>query len=205
MAVNKLQVGLGCGGFVLGALIGLLIGGASGYGIAGILTSSRETQAYLLVLIVPAVALLSGLTFAATAAWLAVRKGPALLLLSAPGWLILLACVVLAFAWNRTARPASVTIRNQTTKPFHNLFLGSDFRRNQRVGELGPGETSSSFSIDLDEPATFAGLEGRTDVDGEYVRHTLPRDEASSLPDGDYVWVVGEDDGRLTYSFERAP
>lgn len=205
MAVNKLQVGLGCGGFVLGALIGLLIGSVAGFGIAGVLTSSRETQAYLLVLIVPAVAFVSGLTFAATAAWLAVRKGPALLLLAAPGWLLLLACVVLAFAWHRVGRPASVTVRNESTKPFHNLYLGNDFRRNQRVGELGPGETSSSFSIDLDEPSTFSGLEGRTDTPGEYVRHTLPRDEASGLPDGDYVWVVGEDDARLTYSFERAP
>lgn len=202
MAINKLQVGLGCGGFALGAGLGLILGAASGYGLASVLTSSKETQAYLLVLIVPAVALLSGLTFAATAAWLAERKGPGLLFVAAPGWLLLLCCLVLAFAWNRSARPATVTIRNDTSKPFHDLYLGKDFRRNQRVGELAPGETSAPFSIDLDEPATFGGLEGRTDTSGEYVRHTLPRDESSNLPDGDYVWVVGDDDGRLTYSFQ---
>lgn len=198
------RVGLGCLGFLVGGALGVVIGSMGAYGIASLITSSTETQAYLTVLIVPAVAFIGGLTVALTAAWLPTRKGP-LVFLAIPGWLVLAGCVALAAVWSANSKPARVTVRNASSRPFHNLYLGSDFRRNQRVGELGPGETSPSFNIDLATPGTFSGLEGRTDVDGEYVRHRLTPAEASNLEGTTFEWVVGEADGQLTYRFQPAP
>ena len=199
--MNK-RVGLGCLGFVLGAGAGLLVGGLSSYAVANLLTSSRETQAYLTVLIVPAIAFLGGLSGAATLAWLATRTGP-LLAVSAPGWLVLMGALALGLTWNHRSRPASVTVRNETTTPFLNLFVGSDFRRNTRIGDLAPGQTSQSVPIDLDLPSTFDGLEGRAG-DG-YVRTHLSKEKSESLPSGDYQWVVREAGGALTYEFVPAP
>lgn len=199
--MNK-RIGLGCLGFVLGGGAGLLVGALSSYGVASLLTSSRETQAYLTVLIVPAIAFLGGLTGAATLAWLATRTGP-LLALSAPGWLVLMGALVLGLSWNHRSRPASVTVRNETTTPFVNVFLGSDFRRNTRIGDLAPGQTSQRVPIDLDLPSTFDGLEGRAG-DG-YVRTHLPKEQSEALTSGDYRWVVREAGGALTYEFVPAP
>lgn len=200
--MNKTRVGLGCLGFVLGGAAGLLIGAVASYALAGLITSSRETQAYLVVLIVPAVALVSGLTGAATLAWLATRSGP-LLALSAPGWLLMMAVLALGLSWSKSSRPGSVSVRNATTIPFENVYLGSDFRRNTRIGDLAPGQTSSPVNVDLDNPATFNGLEGRAG-DG-YVRHQLSKEESAAVSDGAHVWVVGEADGALTYELVAAP
>lgn len=199
--MNK-RVGLGCLGFVLGGGAGLLVGALSSYGVANLLTSSRETQAYLTVVIVPALAFLGGLTGAATLAWLATRTGP-LLALAAPGWLVLLGALVLGLSWNHRSRPAIVTVRNETTTPFLNLYLGSDFRRNTRIGDLAPGTTSQAVTVDLDLASTFDGLEGRAG-DG-YVRTHLPKAQTESLSSGDYQWVVREAGGALTYEFVPAP
>lgn len=195
--MNK-RVGLGCLGFVLGAGAGLLVGGLSSYAVANLLTSSRETQAYLTVLIVPAIAFLGGLSGAATLAWLATRTGP-LLAVSAPGWLVLMGVLALGLTWNHRSRPASVTVRNETTTPFLNLYLGSDFRRNTRIGDLEPGATSAPVTVDLDLPSTFDGLEGRAG-DG-YVRHHLTKEQSDAVTDGEHGWVVGEVGGELTYEF----
>lgn len=199
--MNK-RVGLGCLGFVLGGGAGLLVGALSSYGVANLLTSSRETQAYLTVVIVPALAFLGGLTGAATLAWLATRTGP-LLALSLPGWLVLLGALALGLSWSHRSRPATVTVRNETTTPFLNLFLGSDFRRNARIGDLPPGTTSQGVTVDLDLASTFDGLEGRAG-DG-YVRTHLSKVQSESLPSGDYQWVVREAGGALTYEFVPAP
>lgn len=199
--MNK-RVGLGCLGFVLGAGAGLLVGALSSYGVANLLTSSRETQAYLTVVIVPAIAFVGGLTGAFTLAWLATRTGP-LLALSAPGWLVLMGALALGLAWNHRGRPGGVTVRNETTTPFLNLYLGSDFRRNTRLGDLAPGETSQRVTVDLDLASTFDGLEGRAG-DGS-VRTHLSKEQSGSLANGDYQWVVREADGALTYEFVPAP
>lgn len=200
--MNKTRIALGCLGFVLGGGGGLVVGAGGSYAIASLLTSSRETQAYLTLLIVPAIALVGGLTLGATLAWLATRTGP-LLALAAPGWLVLLATLTLAIGWSKVARPAKVSVRNETSAPFENLYLGSDFRRNTRLGDVAPGATSAPVGVDLDNPATFNGLEGRAGDD--FVRHHLPAAETSGLTDGDYVWVVGGAPGALTYRFEPAP
>lgn len=199
--MNK-RVGLGCLGFVLGGGAGLLVGALSSYAVANLLTSSRETQAYLTVLIVPGIAFLSGLSGAATLAWLATRTGP-LLALSVPGWLVVVGALALGLSWNHRSRPASVTVRNETKTPFLNLYLGSDFRRNTSLGDLAPGQTSTPAAVDLDLPATFDGLEGRAG-DG-FVRTHLSKQQSHALADGDYQWVVREVDGALTYEFVPAP
>jgi hypothetical protein len=200
--MNKTRVALGCLGFVLGGGGGLVVGAGGSYAIASLLTSSRETQAYLTVLIVPAIALVGALTVGATLAWFATRTGP-LLAVAAPGWLVLLATLALAITWSKVARPAKVTVRNETSAPFEALHLGSDFRRNTSIGDLGPGETSAPVSVDLDRPETFNAVEGR--ARGDSVRHHLPAEQTSGLSGGDYVWVVGGEPGTLTYRFEPAP
>ena len=65
-ATAKKRLGLGCAGALFGTLLGGMIGAFASYPLAAMLTSSRETQAYLTLLIVPAVALLGALTVAAT-------------------------------------------------------------------------------------------------------------------------------------------
>lgn len=200
--MNKLRVGLGCLGFVLGGGLGLIVGAASSYAVAGLITNSRETQAYLTVLIVPGIAFVGALTLGATLAWFATRSGP-LLAISAPGWLILLAALTLAVTWSKVSRPANVSVRNETQTPFVAVYLGSDFRRNTRIGDVAPGETSAAVPVDLDRPSTFNGIEGRAADD--YVRHHLADELTSSLADGDYVWVVSGSPGSLSYSFQPAP
>lgn len=196
--MNKTRIGLGCLGFVLGGGCGLLVGALSSYALAGLFTSSRETQAYLTVLLVPLVAVIGGLTVAASLAWLATRSGP-LLAISAPGWLVLMGVLALGLSWNHRGRAGTVTVRNESTRRFENVYLGSDFRRNTRLGDLEPGATSAPVTVDLDLASTFDGLEGRAG-DG-YVRHHLTKEESSAVTDGEHGWVVGETGGELTYEF----
>lgn len=198
------RVAIGCLGSFLGGGLGGVLGAAGGYGIASLLTSSSETQAYLVVLIVPVVALVGAVAGGLTAAWATKRQSPLLLVLAAPGWLVLAGSAVLAVSWSASSRPARVTVTNASSRAFHAVYLGGDFRRNQRVGELAPGETSRSFSVDLDTPSTFNGLEGTTDTPGEYVRRRLSADETMGLEGTEFEWVVGELDGQLTYTFGPA-
>ncbi|MBL8921210.1 MAG: hypothetical protein JNJ54_20270 [Myxococcaceae bacterium] len=200
--MNKTRIALGCLGFVLGGGGGLLVGAGASYAIAALLTPSPETQAYLVVLIVPAIAFVGAVTVGATLAWFATRTGP-LLAIAAPGWLVLLATLTLAITWSKVARPAKVSVHNDTATPFEAVSLGSDFRRNTRIGALAPGETSAPVGVDLDRPETFNGLEGRAADD--YVRHHLSAEETSGLADGDYRWVVSGAPGALMYRFEPAP
>jgi hypothetical protein len=67
-ATGKKRLGLGCVGAVFGTVLGGLLGAFSGYALAAMITPSRETQAYLTLVIVPAVALLGAVTMAATLA-----------------------------------------------------------------------------------------------------------------------------------------
>jgi len=191
--MHKTRIALGCLGFVLGG--GLLVGSRSSYALAALFTSSRETQT---VLIIPAVAFIGGLTVAATLAWVATRSGP-LLAVSAPGWLVLMGTLALGLWWNHRGRAGTVTVRDESTRRFENVFLGSDFRRNTRIGDLEPGATSAPVTVDLDLPATFDAIEGRAG-DG-YVRHHLTKEERGAVADGEHAWVVGEAGGELTYEF----
>lgn len=197
--MNKLRLAVGCLSFFLGGGIGFVIGAGASYAIAALITDSRETQAYLAVLIVPAVALVGALTTAGTLWALARSSGPRLLL-TVPGWLVLVAAVLLAVQWSRAARPATVLVRNDTGTPIQNLYLGSDFRRNSRIGDLAPGATSPPIQVDLANRVTFNALEGR--AAGDYVRHRLSPDETAELADGAYLWTVGGEPGALTYRFE---
>lgn len=200
--MSKTRIAAGCLGFLLGGFIGLVLGGGAGYAIGELITPSRETQAYLAVLIMLAMILISGATVALTLLGLAARSGPRLAL-SIPGWLLMAVVFVLAVQWSRATRPAQVTVRNLTDTPIVNLYLGGDFRRNTRIGNLDPGASSAPVKVDLDRPETFSALEGR--CGGDYVRHRLVPEEREGLPDGDYVWVVAGEPGALTYRFEALP
>jgi hypothetical protein len=196
------RVGLGC----LGGLVGAVLGGAAGsfamYALAGLVTSNREQQAYLVVVIIPAVAVLGAVTVAATLALLPGRM-PALLPVAAAGWLSLTLVGALGARWHHRGQPARVTVRNETNLRFENLFVGGDFRRSSRIGELGPGETSRALPIDLKTPDTFNALEGRAGTG--YVRHRVSDAETASLGDGDLEWVVRGSDGALEYELRRRP
>ena len=201
-AVTKARLGLGCLGLVLRALAGALLGGFSAYALASALTKSRETQAYLTVLIVPSVALLGGLTLAATLALIPVKRGP-LVPVAAVGWALVFGVLVMGVLWNHTSRPAQLRVQNETALPFRNLFVGGDFRRSTRLGELEPGATSRSVAVDLDEPGTFDALEGL--AGSGYVRHRLTPAEASVVRGSELRWIVRGVDGALSYEFVPAP
>lgn len=200
--MSKTRIAVGGLGFLLGGGIGLVIGGGAAYPIAELITSSRETQAYLAVLIVPAMILIGGMTLALTLLGLTARSIPRLAL-GIPGWLLLVIALMLAVQWSRVARPAQISVRNETATPIQNLYLGGDFRRNTRIGDIAPGETSATVTVDLDKPLTFSALEGR--CGGDYVRHRLQPEAREGLPDRDYLWVVGGEPGALTYRFEMVP
>lgn len=197
--MSKLRQAVGCLSFFLGGGVGLVIGSGASYAIAGLITDSRETQAYLAVLIVPAIALVGAMTVAASIGAMAQSSAPRLLA-TVPGWLVLIAAVLLAVQWSRPARPATVLVRNDTRTPIQNLYLGSDFRRNSRIGDLAAGATSPPIPVDLANRVTFNALEGR--AAGDYVRHRLSPDQTADLADGTYLWTVGGEPGALTYRFE---
>ncbi len=200
--MNKARLGLGCLGAVLGGGLGLVAGSLAMYALAGLVTRSRETQAYLTVVIVPLVALLGAVTLGSTLAAIPARRTP-YLVVAAVGWVLLVLVLALGIGWNHRARPAKVRVRNETAMPFRNLFLGGDFRRSTGLGELAPGETSRAVGVDLAQPGSFDALEGR--AGGGYVRHHLSPEEAAAIADGDYVWIVRGEDGALTYELAREP
>ncbi len=196
---TKRQVGLGCLGGVVGAVAGLIVAGASGYALAELVTDSAETQAYLLVLLVPGLAFLGAVTGATTlAAW--PTKSRPLAFVGSAGLLALGLLFALGLSWGHRTRPAQVRVRNETSVTFTSVYVGSDFRRNQRIGELAPNETSRRVPVDLDRPSTFNAIDGNSPRG--YVRHHLG--PSPSVPEGtDFVWVVSEaePDG-LRFSFE---
>jgi len=200
--MNKLSIGLGCLGVVIGACVGLVLGSLAMYALAGFVTKNREAQAYLTLLIVPGVALLGAVTVGATLAAIPAKR-VALLGVAGVGWALLIGVLALGVSWHHRSRPAQVRVRNETSMPFHNLFLGGDFRRSTRIGELGPGETSRAVDVDLDQPGTFDALEGR--AGSGYVRHWLSVAEAAAIADGNYAWVVRGEDGALSYELVRDP
>ncbi len=190
--MNKTRVALRGLGFVLGG------GSLSSYALAGHVTSSGEPQESLTVLIVPAVALVGGLTVAALLAWLATRPGP-LLARSAPGWCVSMGVLALGHWWNHKGRTGTVTSRDESSRRFANVSLGSDVRRNTRIGELEPRATSAPVTVGLGLASTFDGLEWRAG-DGS-MRHRLPKAQSSALTDGEHAWVVGGEGGALTGGF----
>jgi hypothetical protein len=165
------------------------------------LTDSSEAQAYLVLLIVPMIALLGAVTGAAT---LGLRFGRSrgLVMVAAPGWLMLLGVVGLSVAWAMPSRPGHVTVRNESTVSFRNVYLGSDYRRSTRIGFLRPGETSGALQVDLDNPHTFDALAGESPA--ELLRQRLSAEATTALTGLDYQWVVSGSDGALTFRFEPA-
>ncbi|MCK6544811.1 hypothetical protein L6R52_03015 [Myxococcota bacterium] len=196
------RTGLTIAGGVVGGGAGLLLGIFAMYALANLVTKSRELQAYLTLVIVPSVGLLGAITGAALAAVLAGKRG-APLAVAALGVATTLAILALGAAWHHRERPANLTIRNDSTADIKNLFLGGDFRRNTRIGDLSPGQTSTPVPIDLARPETFNALEGRTTTGGGYVRHRLEPEETANIEDGNYLWIIGGADGALTYDLQR--
>lgn len=193
----KGRFGLGCLGLVVGAGLGVLLGSLAMYALASLVTKSRETQAYLTLLIVPGVALVGAITVAATLAAIPAQRSPALLATAGVGWTVLLVVLAFGVSWHHRARPAQMRVRNETAMPFRNLFIGGDFRRSTRLGELLPGATTAPVPVDLAQPGSFDALEGQ--AGSGYVRHRLTPEESAALGDGDYTWVVRGTDGALTY------
>ena len=127
------------------------------------------------------------------------RKG--LAFVAAVGWVMLALICLLGVSWARVGRAGQVRVRNETSSNFKALFLGSDFRRNQRIGDLDSGATSTALSVDLENPATFNALEGR--AGDQYVRHTLSKGETAALEAGEYLWVVRDEGDSFVYEFHR--
>lgn len=200
--MSKARLGLGCLGLVLGAGLGLLLASFSAYSLASLVTKSREAQAWLTLLLMPGVTLLGGLTGAVTLVAMAGKRGP-LLRVAAAGWALLLGVLVLGLLWNHPSRPAQVRVQNETELPFRNLFLGGDFRRSARLGELNPGTISRPVEVDLDQPGTFDALEGLAGTG--YVRHRLSPAEASAVQGKEFRWIVRGADGALSYEFVPQP
>ncbi len=149
--MNTTRVAPGCVGLVLGGGGELLVGARSSYALAGLVTSWRETQASLTVLIVPAVAFIGSLTVGATLAWLATRSGP-LLAISAPGWVVLMGVLALGLSWTHGGR------------------AGTDFRWNTCIGDLEPA-TFDAFEGRAGDGSVRHRLtkeESRAVTDGEH-------------------------------------
>lgn len=183
-------------GVLVGGVLGLMIGVYANYGIAQLFAEGREAQAYMTLLVIPSVAILGSSTglFAGLFLWKRWFALPALL-----GMVALLVCIGLgiSFSWNH--RPADFVIENRTSVTFEKVFLGGDFRRSTRVGQINPGATSRIIRVDLDTPGTFVSIDGRAG-DG-YVRHTF--DDARNLPDGDYTIVVSGEPPKFRYVLKR--
>jgi hypothetical protein len=198
VAENLTRIAVGVLGFFVGGAVGAFIGVFASYAIAERITDSRETQAYLTLLVIPAVGFVGAITTLAALAWATQRRG---LPIAVAGGMVLAVVLALGASWRHVSRPARVRVQNASDLAFERVHLGGDFRRSTAIGGLAPGETSRAIEVDLDKPGTFDALEGGAG-DG-YVRHRLTREESAALPDGDYVWIVrGGADG-LTY--ELAP
>lgn len=198
--MTKRTIAVGCLASVLGLAVGAMVGVLSAYAVASLLTPSRETQAYLTLLVVPAMAVVGALASSSLALGVATRRVPALIVGVALG-LVLVVVLALGVRWHHRAKPGELRVRNETSTDFENLFVGGDFRRSTRVGSLAAGETSRPVAIDLDEPGTFDALEGR--AGGRTVRTRLQGGERQGLEAGDYVWIVREGDDGFAYAFER--
>lgn len=201
MASTGARLAIGCLLLFLGGVFGLLLGSFASYALAGLFTPSRETQAYLTLLVVPAVAVVGAVTFVAGAQALKVKQGPSVPL-AVVGAVVLLGVLALGLSWHHRARPAQVRVRNETGQDFRNVFVGGDFRRSTRVGALAAGETSGPVAVDLAQPGSFDALEGQASGGG-YVRHRLTAEESQAVADGDYAWVVREAGGAFSYALER--
>lgn len=198
--MTKTQVGIGCVGMVVGLVVGGMLGALSAYAIASLVTSSRETQAYLTLLVVPAVAV-AGVVSGGALALAVARRRTAPLVVGLVGGAVLVGVLALGALWHRRSKPGELRVRNETSVDFENLYVGGDFRRSTRIGGLASGETSAAVPIDLDEPGTFDALEGR--AGGSFVRHRLGGSEREGLESGDYLWTVRDGADGFAYAFER--
>ncbi|MEZ4458488.1 MAG: hypothetical protein R3E66_01925 [bacterium] len=179
----------------VGGILGLMVGVYANYGIAQFFADGREAQAYFTLLVIPCVSLVgaaTGLFLALTVLWKRWMAAPAAL-----GGATLLLATGLGASFSGNHRPAEVTIENRTNLPFERVFLGGDFRRSTRVGDIAPGATSDPIRVDLDTPGTYDKIEGRAG-DG-YVRNTFH--EHRALPDGNYTIVVSGELPKFDYEF----
>lgn len=187
----------GCLGLVFGAALGAVLGVYSSYAIAEIFTGGHEKQAYLTIMIIPAIALLGALSVSATALGVVTRK-KAVMVLAGLGWGLLMLVLVNGLIFHRVSRPSEFRVENQTPIMFQNVFVGGDFRQSHRIGNIAPGQTSDPVTVDLDKPPTYNQLEGRAGAG--YVRY---REASTSLTDGNYTYVVREEADKLIYELRR--
>jgi len=187
----------GCLGMVFGAALGAVLGVYSSYALAEFFSANHEKQAYLTIVIIPAVGLLGAIAVSSTALGVATRMKAAVML-AGLGWGLLALVLANGLMFHHIARPSEVRVQNQTKLMFQNVFVGGDFRQSHRIGNVAPGETSESVIVDLDRPPTYNQIEGRAGIG--YVRY---RDERKSLTDGNYTYVVREEADKLTYELRR--
>ncbi len=174
----------GCIGLAFGAALGAALGFYAAYSIAELFSANHEKQAYLTLPIIPALALLGGLTVSATAIGVIFRK-KAMFVLGGIGWALLLVVLIKGLVFNHISRPAQLRVENRSNVTIEAVFIGSDFRRSQRLGNISPKEFSKSVTVDLDNPTSYNQIEGRAAAG--YVRN---RGSNESLPDGNYTYVV---------------
>ncbi len=191
------QLLLAIPGGILGALVGAGIAIASGYALAEALgISSRETQAYFQGFVAMPLGGLVGLVSgaAAMAAIVAERRAP-LLVVALLGAAVLITVALVGLRWSTPSRPAEFRVRNDTTEPFEQTYLGHDFRRTTALGVIAPGVTTDYHTVDLAEPGTFNAVRGKTR--GSQFQLTLPLERQTTLDQGRYLYVVHEREGQL--------
>lgn len=190
------ELGLGCLGFSAGGLLGASLGIWSGYGIAALSTPNAEKQAYMLLLIVPAIALIGAYSLALTLSALP-RRSWKRVLATIPGWLVLLFALILGMRFHAVERPATLRLRNETTFPLEQVYVGLDFRRSTRLGQIPPG-SSTTTSIDLARRGTFGRISGHWQGKGFTLWDPDTRQET-----GDLTYVVTHDGTKLRLEILR--
>lgn len=192
-----LGVTAGCLSLFVGGTLGGLLGVFSAYPLAALFSENFEKQAYLTIVIIPAVALVGALAASSTSLAVAFRK-KVFLALAGVAWATLFVILVKGLIFSHISRPSKFRVENRTNIRFENVFIGSDFRQSKRLGAIAPNETSDPVKVDLDKPSSFNRIEGRAGAG--YVRYF---DSSKSLPDGDYRYVVSGKADALVYTLKK--
>lgn len=186
------RVILGLVGAVPGGLVGAFVGIFAGYAIAELVgVSSREAQAYFQMLVaMPAIGLLGAFAGAFALASIPEGRKPVLPALSLVGFVLVFATCGLGLHWNADSRPASFRVRNDASQALERVYMGPDFRRASRVGDVPPGTTTDYKRADLDEPGSFNAVRGRYADDNFTL--SLDSEQLETLDAEKYTFVVSE-------------
>lgn len=187
----------GCLGLIIGAALGGALGTLIAHPIAEILSSSRETQAYLPLWVIPAISFLGAVTVSTTGLAVVLKQKSAFIA-SALGWGLLFLILTGALFFSEVSRPAQFRVENRTEMIFENVFVGADFRESKQLGRIEPNQTSKAITVDLDDPTSYNRIEGRAGAG--YVRY---RQSSEPLTDGNYRYVVTGSADDLTYTLKK--